>query len=576
MSNNRLVVLGFSLALAVTAALIGCTPATSPTPAGQMANPASVNCLDQGGTLEIETRADGGQYGVCLFEDNRQCEEWALFNGDCPVGGIKVTGFVTDAARFCAITGGSYTVTGNPNTPDEQGTCTFKSGAICDAWDFYNGVCTADTGSPAPTAAAGTTIQPLIMELCDGEAQAMSHTLDDLIPTQSEEPLSDPVSGATGTGCQSTITGTGAQFESPDAVVRALGAMLADEGWTEDPMLAAGGPTGAGAGYRKDDQLCLVNARWEPDPSASCPADQPISACPVTPEQQLYTVTLNCGAETGATSPSTSALRPVVFSSDRAGAGYQGIYLLSRAGGEAANLLTAESNFFAGPWSPDGQKILFTGFGPTNSYVGVMNADGTGQTALSQPPDSDEGFPAWSSDGTQIAFTSRRDGNNEIYVMNADGSNPTRLTTAPGDDFAPTWSPDGSQIAFASDRDRTTGVYSLYVMNRDGSAVKRLTNAEGSDDWPAWSPDGARIAFRSFHDGQADIFVIDVDGGNRLPLTQDQGDNGSPSWSPDAAQLVFQTHRDGNWEIYSMNADGSEPRNLTADPSDDQYPHLSP
>jgi putative hemolysin len=32
-----------------------------------------------------------GQYGVCFFEDNRQCEEWALLRGDCPVGGKKVT-----------------------------------------------------------------------------------------------------------------------------------------------------------------------------------------------------------------------------------------------------------------------------------------------------------------------------------------------------------------------------------------------------------------------------------------------------------------------------------------------------
>src|SRR5512139_2612950 len=64
-----------------------------------IANPASKNCMSQGGTLTIETRGDGGQFGVCYFEDNLQCEEWALFRGDCPVGGVKVTGYVTPAAR---------------------------------------------------------------------------------------------------------------------------------------------------------------------------------------------------------------------------------------------------------------------------------------------------------------------------------------------------------------------------------------------------------------------------------------------------------------------------------------------
>ena len=73
-----------------------CTGAAVPpqlmTPtSSQSANPASENCVKQGGTVSIQTRGDGGQYGVCMFEDNKQCEEWAMLRGDCPVGGIKVT-----------------------------------------------------------------------------------------------------------------------------------------------------------------------------------------------------------------------------------------------------------------------------------------------------------------------------------------------------------------------------------------------------------------------------------------------------------------------------------------------------
>ena len=63
-----------------------------------IANPASQNCLEQGGTLSFEELGDGGQFGVCYFEDNRQCEEWALMRGDCPAVGLKVTGFITSAA----------------------------------------------------------------------------------------------------------------------------------------------------------------------------------------------------------------------------------------------------------------------------------------------------------------------------------------------------------------------------------------------------------------------------------------------------------------------------------------------
>lgn len=110
-----------------------------------MANPASANCIDKGGKLEIETRGDGGQIGVCYFEDNRQCEEWALLRGECPIGGVKVTGYVTEAARYCAITGGEYAITGMSGAADEQGTCALPGGATCDAWDYYNGKCDATT-----------------------------------------------------------------------------------------------------------------------------------------------------------------------------------------------------------------------------------------------------------------------------------------------------------------------------------------------------------------------------------------------------------------------------------------------
>ena len=72
-------------------------PTATPKPAAAVANPASANCVSKGGKLIIDRRGDGGDYGVCLFEDNRQCEEWALFRGECPVGGIKVTGYVTAA-----------------------------------------------------------------------------------------------------------------------------------------------------------------------------------------------------------------------------------------------------------------------------------------------------------------------------------------------------------------------------------------------------------------------------------------------------------------------------------------------
>lgn len=50
-----------------------------------MPNPASKNCVDKGYKLEIREDKDGGQYGVCIFPNGSECEEWEFFRGTCDV-----------------------------------------------------------------------------------------------------------------------------------------------------------------------------------------------------------------------------------------------------------------------------------------------------------------------------------------------------------------------------------------------------------------------------------------------------------------------------------------------------------
>ncbi len=107
----------------------------------QLANPASVNCTQQGGKLTIDRRPDGAEFGVCVFADNYQCEEWALLRGECPTTGLRVTGFATPAGRYCAITGGRYSVVSAPGANPERGTCTLPNGNSCAADAYYAGTC---------------------------------------------------------------------------------------------------------------------------------------------------------------------------------------------------------------------------------------------------------------------------------------------------------------------------------------------------------------------------------------------------------------------------------------------------
>ncbi|MEY3288427.1 MAG: hypothetical protein RLZZ419_669 [Pseudomonadota bacterium] len=102
----------------------------------QLANPASVNCSKSGGDLVIEKRGDGGEYGVCTFEDNKACEEWALLRGDCPQGGVKTIGFDRIDQKYCVWLGGK-------TVAEPHSVCTFKDGSSCSTEAFYNGTCRA-------------------------------------------------------------------------------------------------------------------------------------------------------------------------------------------------------------------------------------------------------------------------------------------------------------------------------------------------------------------------------------------------------------------------------------------------
>jgi Tol biopolymer transport system component len=213
--------------------------------------------------------------------------------------------------------------------------------------------------------------------------------------------------------------------------------------------------------------------------------------------------------------------------------GYRTIYVMDADGGSPVQLTNPPPGVIQRDsepaWSPDGNKIAFT----RSYYVGddyrsdiyVMNADGSNQTKLTDSPINNWG-PSWSPDGTKIAFVSDRDDNtgtevngNDVFVMNADGTGQTNLTNNPGlwDEF-PDWSPDGSKIVFARCCD---GRYEIYAMNPAGSGVTRLTDNPTEDYLPVWSPDGKKVAFISDRDGSDEIYVMNADGGGQARLTND-------------------------------------------------------
>jgi len=56
-----------------------------------IANPASSYCVQKGYKNIIRTSSDGGQYGVCVFLNGKECEEWKFYRGECVVDAASVS-----------------------------------------------------------------------------------------------------------------------------------------------------------------------------------------------------------------------------------------------------------------------------------------------------------------------------------------------------------------------------------------------------------------------------------------------------------------------------------------------------
>jgi len=284
------------------------------------------------------------------------------------------------------------------------------------------------------------------------------------------------------------------------------------------------------------------------------------------------------------------------------------IYVMNADGSNPRNLTQHPDRDYFPVWSPDGTKLAFmTDREDENGLMAepkiliiaynveifVMNADGSGQTNITNHPAWD-GYPSWSPSGDAIVFESERDAQqggaivfeserdaqqmvmglvidlgDEIYVVGSDGSDPTGISNNPESDAYPSWSPDGSKILFQSTRD---GNWEIYTMNPDGTGQTRLTTDPAADTYATWSPTGSWITFHSQRGGGSDIYKIRADGSSETRLTADPDWDWGPSWSHDSTKITFQTSRDGNSEIYVMNADGSSQIRLTIDPAWDFHP----
>ncbi|HYX30770.1 MAG TPA: PKD domain-containing protein, partial [Pyrinomonadaceae bacterium] len=198
---------------------------------------------------------------------------------------------------------------------------------------------------------------------------------------------------------------------------------------------------------------------------------------------QVYTMNANGSGQTNISNNGANETQPswspdgvkIAFASDRDQPGCPSIYVMNSNGTNQIRLTYSGTGLRDEQpvWSPNASKIAFT----------------------STRDSSTDTWQETDDDGNYIT-KSRLNINKEVYVMNADGSGQTRLTNNLSNDDAATWSADGAKIVFRSERERDTfdPTAQIWTMNPDGSNQLNLSNSGDGDYSPSWTNGAANQA----------------------------------------------------------------------------------
>ena len=199
--------------------------------------------------------------------------------------------------------------------------------------------------------------------------------------------------------------------------------------------------------------------------------------------------------------------RRVAFIGRRDGA--LDLYVMNVEGSERRQLTGDAAQDRRPAWSPSGGRLLFDRTEPaagSRPVLMLINPDGSGRKQLRV----DASAADWSPDGQRVAFTGSGSLQG-IQVMDQDGSNVTSLRVACGsecgDDRGPRWSPDGQLLAFTRSPAGTPDAVGL--MRADGSEARLLLPPLHTAG-PVWSPDGTRLALSRLDRG-GQVYVLTLE-----------------------------------------------------------------
>lgn len=139
-----------------------------------------------------------------------------------------------------------------------------------------------------------------------------------------------------------------------------------------------------------------------------------------------------------------------------------------------------------------------------------------------------------------------------------------------------------SKIVFVSDRtSRGTGdVKELYIMDFDGRNKRQLTFHKGTVISPAFSFDGKKVLYSLIKNTRSkkrnvNLHLLDIETGKSRVLSRKKGINSGAVFMPDGKHIALTMSHQGNAEIYALNIASGEARRITKHFAPDVDPSIN-
>lgn len=222
----------------------------------------------------------------------------------------------------------------------------------------------------------------------------------------------------------------------------------------------------------------------------------------------------------------------------------------------------------AGTWSPDGEKFAAVVFAEGDNQIVVIDVK-SGKTVRTLKFDEVDAItnPSWSPDGNKIAFSGADGGYADLYVYNMKSDSLKNLTQDRYSDLQPTWSPDGSALAFVTDRGPGTNfekltfgntVIGIYNLETDElGLLPEFPDAKHIN--PQFSPDGESLYYISDYKGISNLFRYDFETRKRYRLTDvNTGISGISALSPaltvadKSGDVMVSVFEKSNYSVYKI------------------------